>query len=129
AGAGIAAANPMRAGVTALRIAIAGFLIPYVFILEPALLLQGTVSEMLIALVTLILGMVGVSAGLAGYFFGSANVVERLLLVAGGIALVYPNLWVSAVGLGALVIIAAEQKLRKATTSDQIAKELVEQKA
>ncbi|MDN5910629.1 MAG: TRAP transporter large permease subunit, partial [Brevibacterium sp.] len=129
AGAGIAAANPMRAGVTALRIAIAGFLIPYVFILEPALLLQGTVPEMLIALVTLILGMVGVSAGLAGYFFGSANVVERLLLAASGIALVYPNLWISVVGLGVLVIIAVEQKLRKATTSDQIATQLAAQRA
>lgn len=129
AGAGIAAANPMRAGVTALRIAIAGFLIPYVFILEPALLLQGSVTELLTALVTLILGMVGVSAGLAGYFFGSTNVIERLLLVASGIALVYPSLWISVAGLAGLVVIAIEQKLRKATTSDQIAEGLAEQKA
>ena len=129
AGAGIAGANPMRAGMTAVRIAVAGFLIPYVFILQPALLLQGTWQDMVTALVTLILGMVGVASGLAGYFFGSANVIERVLLVAGGIALVYPNLWFSLIGLAVLVIIAIEQKLRKATTSEQIAARLAGQKA
>ena len=128
AGAGIAGANPMRTGMTAVRIAIAGFLIPYVFILQPALLLQGTWQDMVTALVTLVLGMVGVAAGMAGYFFGTANVVERVLLFVGGIALVYPNLWISVVGLAVLVIIAIEQKLRKATTSEQIAARLPAQR-
>src|SRR5690625_3625243 len=121
AGAGIAGANPMKAGVTAVRIAIAGFLIPYVFIIQPALLLQGTWQDMLSALVTLCLGMVGVAAGMAGYFFGVTNVVERVLLVAGGIALVYPALWISLIGLVVLIAVAILQKLRKAETSDQIA--------
>src|SRR5690625_230801 len=121
AGAGIAGANPMKAGVTAVRIAIAGFLIPYVFIIQPALLLQGTWQDMLSALVTLCLGMVGVAAGIAGYFFGVTNVVERVLLVAGGIALVYPALWISLIGLVVLIAVAILQKLRKAETSDQIA--------
>ncbi|AZT94706.1 TRAP transporter permease [Brevibacterium aurantiacum] len=127
AGAGIAGANPMRAGVTALRIAIAGFLIPYVFILEPAILLQGSWQDTVLALVTVIVGMCGVAAGMAGYFFGSANAIERLLLVVGGIALVYPSLWISVAGLIVLVIVAVEQKLRKATTAEQIAKANVEQ--
>ena len=111
----------MKAGVTAVRIAIAGFLIPYVFIIQPALLLQGTWQDMLSALVTLCLGMVGVAAGMAGYFFGVTNVVERVLLVAGGIALVYPALWISLIGLVVLIAVAILQKLRKAETSDQIA--------
>ncbi|KAB1947474.1 TRAP transporter permease [Brevibacterium linens] len=121
AGAGIARANPMRAGVTAVRIAIAGFLIPYVFILEPALLLQGTWQELLLALVTVILGMIGVSSGLAGYFMGRANIVERVLLLAAGITLIYPNIWVSLVGLVVLVAVALIQRLRKATTTTEIA--------
>ena len=121
AGAGIARANPMRAGVTAVRIAIAGFLIPYVFILEPALLLQGTWQELLLALVTVILGMIGVSSGLAGYFMGRANIVERVLLLAAGITLIYPNIWVSLVGVVVLVAVALIQRLRKATTTTEIA--------
>lgn len=58
AGAGIAGANPMRAGVSAMRMAIAGFLIPYAFILEPALLLEGTFTELILALGTVVLGMI-----------------------------------------------------------------------
>lgn len=121
AGAGIAGANPMRTGVTAVRIAIAGFLIPYVFILEPALLLQGSWQALLLALVTLILGMVGVSSGLAGYFMGQANVIERVLLLAAGITLILPHIWLSLIGLFVLLVIAVEQRLRRATTSEQIA--------
>ena len=104
-----------------------GFLIPYVFILEPAILLQGSWQDTVLALVTVIVGMCGVAAGMAGYFFGSANAIERLLLVVGGIALVYPSLWISVAGLIVLVIVAVEQKLRKATTAEQIAKANVEQ--
>src|SRR5699024_10425979 len=71
--------------------------------------------------VTLCLGMVGVAAGMAGYFFGVTNVVERVLLVAGGIALVYQALWISLIGLVVLIAVAILQKLRKAETSVPIA--------
>src|SRR5699024_4776101 len=67
------------------------------------------------------LGMVGVAAGMAGYFFGVTNVVERVLLVAGGIALVYPALWISLIGLVVLIAVALLQELRKAATPDQLA--------
>lgn len=103
AGAGIANANPMAAGVSAFRIAIAAFLIPYAFILEPALLLQGDLSALWTALPTLILGLVALAAGLAGHFITRANAVERILMVAGGVLLIYPELWISAVGAGAFV--------------------------
>ena len=63
---GIAGSNPLRTGVTALRLAIAGFLIPFVFVLEPALLLEGTIGELIPALVTVILGMTVIAAALAG---------------------------------------------------------------
>src|SRR5699024_6488417 len=121
AGAGIAGANPRPAGVTEVRIAVAGCLIPYVFIIQPALLLQGTSQAMPSVLVTLCLGLFGVAAGMAGYFCGVTNVVGRVLLVAGGIALVYPARWISLVGLVVLIAVAILQKLRKAETSDQIA--------
>ncbi|GAA3279962.1 TRAP transporter permease [Nesterenkonia halobia] len=102
AGAGIAHANPMAAGVSALRIAVAGFLIPYVFILQPALLLQGSWQELLIALATVIVGMVGIASGLAGHLAVRASWLERVLLVAGGLALISPQLGVSLGGLAAM---------------------------
>lgn len=106
AGAGIANANPLRAGVAAFRLAIAGFLIPFVFVLQPVLLLEDVEFVTLtVTLVTLILGMVALAGGLAGYLVAQAGRVDRWLLVVGGIMLIYPELWVSLTG-GALIAVA-----------------------
>ncbi|NDK31291.1 TRAP transporter permease [Nesterenkonia haasae] len=109
AGAGIAGANPMRAGVSAMRMAVAGFLIPYAFILEPALLLEGTFTELILALGTVVLGMIGVSSGLAGYLIAHGTVVDRVLLVVGGVMLIYPDVVVSGAGLGVVAAAVAIQ--------------------
>ncbi|NLS10651.1 TRAP transporter permease [Nesterenkonia sp. MY13] len=115
AGAGIANANPMRAGATALKIAFAGFLIPYAFILEPALLLQGTAGELLLALSTVILGLVAVAAGFAGYLIARGQIPDRIALVAGGALLIYPDLMVSGIGLAIVAAGVARQAMLRAS--------------
>ncbi|AHY47802.1 TRAP transporter, 4TM/12TM fusion protein [Rubrobacter radiotolerans] len=116
AGAGIAGANPMRTGVTAVSLAIAAFIIPYIFVTEPVLVLEGaTFLNFAPAFLTAVAGMIAISGGIMGYFMGRANVVERLALVAGGIALVYPNLIVSLSGLALVVAIGVFQYLRGAS--------------
>src|SRR5699024_10644290 len=112
AASGIAIANPMMAGVTAVRLAIAGFLIPYVLVLEPALLYEGPVTDLIPALATLLLGMVSISSGLAGYLYRHCTMPERVALVAGGVAMVYPNLVVSGVGLAVAAIVVLLQVTR-----------------
>src|SRR5699024_6044995 len=79
---GLINANPMVTGFTALEIAVAGFLVPYVLIFEPAMLLEGPVSDLLPAFITVIIGMVGLAAGLAGFLLTDTNIVERILLIA-----------------------------------------------
>ena len=118
AGAGIAGANPMRTGVTAIRLAIAAFLIPYVFVLEPALLLEGPVSDLIPALTTLIIGMMAISASLAGYFLGRTNRLENVMLLAGGVLLVAPILAVSLIGLGLVVVVGVFQVIRRRNGGD-----------
>lgn len=113
AGAGIAHANPMAAGVAALKIAFAGFLIPYAFILEPALLLQGTVTELLVALGAVILGLISLASGLAGYLLTRANWSERVLLLGAGFLLIYPEPMVSGAGLILLIAPAVLQLIRR----------------
>ena len=113
AGAGIAGANPMKTGVTAVRLAIAAFLIPFVFVLEPSLLLQGTITELIPALATLVLGMMVIAAGLAGYFFGRTSALERALLLIGGVLMVYPHVVVSVAGLVLAVIAVVLQLIRR----------------
>ena len=113
AGAGIAGANPMRTGVTAVKLAIAAFLIPFVFVLEPSLLLQGTITELIPALATLVLGMMVIAAGLAGYFFGRTSALERALLLIGGVLMVYPHVVVYLAGLVLAVIAVVLQLIRR----------------
>ncbi|MFQ3544706.1 TRAP transporter permease [Halobacillus rhizosphaerae] len=113
AGAGIAGANPMKAGVTAVKLAIAAFIIPYVFVSQPVLLLQGDANavNVSIGVITAMLGMASISAAMIGYFVRNVNWFERISLFAGGLALVYPNYIVSLVGLAVFAIIALFQYL------------------
>ena len=119
AGSGIAGSNPLKTGVTALRLAIAGFLVPFVFVLEPSLLLAGTVTEMIPALVTVILGMVAIAAGLAGYLFGNTTTLERTLLIVGGVLMVYPSMPVSLAGMVLAALVIALQLIRRRRNRDR----------
>ncbi len=113
AGSGIANSNPLSTGVTALRLAIAGFLIPFVFVLEPALLLEGPVTDLLHALVTLILGMTAIAAALAGYLVTRTTVLEVVLLLVSGVMMVVPVLWVSLIGMAIAAVVVVVQVIRR----------------
>ncbi|UOQ95622.1 TRAP transporter permease [Halobacillus shinanisalinarum] len=114
AGAGIAGANPMKAGVTAVKLAIAAFIIPYVFVSQPILLLQGdaNVMNVSIAVVTALLGMASISAAMIGYFVSKVNWLERIILFAGGLLLVYPAYMISLAGLAIFGIVTVLQLIR-----------------
>lgn len=114
AGAGIARANPMKAGVTSIRLAVVGFIIPFVFVLEPALLLQDTnVGEVIGVVATVLVGMFSIAASLAGYLVHRASVLERVLLLAAGFALAYPSLVVAVPAVIVLVAVAMVQLARR----------------
>ncbi|AXF55723.1 TRAP transporter permease [Salicibibacter kimchii] len=116
AGAGIARANPMRTGVNAFKLAIAAFIIPYAFVANPVMVLQGdwTLMELATPLLTAIIGMAAVSASLMGYFFANSMFIERIIIFAAGIMAIYPiDVWISLAGVAILVIIAVIQHLRK----------------
>ncbi|AXK45680.1 TRAP transporter permease [Brachybacterium saurashtrense] len=118
AGSGIAGSNPLKTGVTALRLAIAGFLIPFVFVLEPSLLFEGTIGELIPALTTVVLGMIAISAGLAGYLFGDTTRFERPALVIAGVLMVYPSIVVSVVGMVLAAAVIVVQLIRRGRHRD-----------
>ncbi|WP_077324332.1 TRAP transporter permease [Virgibacillus siamensis] len=111
AGAGIAGANPMKAGVTAVKLAIAAFIIPYMFLSQPILLLQGdaNVVNVSIAVVTAMLGMAAISSSMIGYFVSNLSWIERIILIVGGLMLVYPHLIFSLIGLALFAVITVIQ--------------------
>jgi TRAP transporter 4TM/12TM fusion protein len=120
AGAGIAGANPLKTGVNAVKLAIAAFIIPYIFVSNPVLLLQDATAATLIpAIVTALIGMGAIAAGIAGYFVRRMNVVERVVIIAAGMMLVYPEIFVSLPGLGIMVALGVFQYLRDRSGKEQ----------
>ncbi|RSL31184.1 TRAP transporter permease [Salibacterium salarium] len=114
AGAGIARANPMKAGVTSVKLAIAAFVIPYVFVTNPVLVLQeATVATLVPALVTAFIGMLGISAGMINYFVIENSWFERTMLIGGGVMLLIPNLFIAAPGLVLIISVYILQRVRQ----------------
>ena len=115
AGAAIGQANPMKTAFTATKLAIAAFIVPYIFALNPALLLIDTTAwEVISICVTSVVGIVGVSAALEGWLVRTMLWYQRLVSAVGGLLLIYPGTATDLVGIalvGAVVLLqAAEQK-------------------
>ncbi len=111
AGAAIAKGNPMKTGITATRLAIAAFIIPFIFAYSPEILLVGDLVwyDVVLLVITAILGMIGVAAGLSGYLLKKMNVLERLLTVAGGLCLMIPGIKTDLAGIVILAAVVALQ--------------------
>ena len=114
AGAAIAKGNPMKTGVIATRLAIAAFIIPFVFAYSPAMLfIDATAVEIVMIVITSIAGMIGISAGLSGYLLKNMNIIERLLAIAGGLLLVIPGTVTDLMGVAIVAVVVALQLLGK----------------
>ncbi len=116
AGSAIAQGNPMKTGVTATRLAIAAFIIPFVFAYSPAILFVGESIlwyEVALIVITAVIGMIGVAAGLSGYLVGDMNVVERIVTILGGVLLIIPGVWTDVAGIALVAVAVAWQLMQK----------------
>lgn len=105
AGSAIAKANPMKTAFNASRLAIAVFIVPYVFCFSPALLMIDTnAMEVIRIVITSFIGIFGVAAGLEGYLKKEMNPLQRVLFVVAGLMLIFPSWITDIVGI---VLIAA----------------------
>ena len=123
AGSAIAKSKPMRTALNASRLAIAAFLVPYVFALNPAMLFIDTVwYEVVLIAVSSFIGMISISVALEGYLIHEVNPVGRILCAAGGLALLIPGTLSDLAGLVALAIVLVaqiiENKRRKSKASE-----------
>lgn len=125
AASGIAGSNPLKSGVTAFRVAIAGFIVPYVFVSAPGLIFQSddTVLHFATVFITALLGMTAISAATAGYFFDNLYWWERIVLIAAGITMLIPTLWISLIGIAVAVIMAIIQRTRSKGAAGKAAAE------
>jgi len=102
----------MRTGWAAFKFALAGFILPYMFIFYPSLLLIGTLSEILLATIPAIVGIFLLSIGIVGFYKKEIGWVGRGLLIIGAILLIHPE-WTTSligIGVGGLVLVPQYKK-------------------
>ncbi|MDR1701951.1 MAG: TRAP transporter permease [Sporomusaceae bacterium] len=117
AGAAISKGEPLMTGVNASKLAIGAFLIPYIFVFSPVMLMiDATPLSVIGVTITATIGMIGVSASLVGYLITRSNPLERVLSFVGGILLVDPGLATDAVGFGILAVVYLLQRRRVKNT-------------
>ena len=118
AGSAIAKSNPMKTALNASRLAIAAFIVPYIFAYSPAMLfIDADVVQVVIIIVTSLVGLTGVAGGLEGYMVTNMNPIQRILAVVGGLCLIIPGTVTDLAGIaivGASVVWQLADKKKRA---------------
>lgn len=116
AGSAIAKADPMKTGVNATKLAIAAFIVPYIFAVSPQMLFidVGSSFEVVQICITALLGIFGVAAALNGFLYCRINPLFRVLLIAGGLGMLIPGAVTDVVGLVIVVgVVLAQRAMAK----------------
>ena len=120
AGAAIAQANPMKTALTATKLAVGAFVVPYVFALNPAMLfIDTTAGEVILICITSFVGIFAVSAALEGFLLQRMDWPQRLMSLAGGLLLIYPGIVTDSIGLALVAAVVVLQTLsaKKSSTA------------
>ncbi len=104
AGSAIAKSNPMRTAFQASKLAIAAFIVPYMFCYNPAMLLIDTdVLSVILICITSVLGVFGLASALEGFCFTDMNPLVRIIIAAGGLMLIHPAMRTDMIGIALLL--------------------------
>ena len=111
AGSAIAKSDPMKTGFNATKLAIAAFIVPYIFCMNPQMLFIGTTAfDVVLIAVTSVAGLFGVASALNGYLYRPINPLFRILLAAGGLCMMIPGAITDVVGVVAVAGIILIQR-------------------
>ncbi|KQU18687.1 C4-dicarboxylate ABC transporter [Bacillus sp. Leaf13] len=113
AAAGVSGGEPIKTGIESSKLAIAAFIIPYIFVLSPQMLMIDTTwIEVAWVVLTAMTGMVAIGAGVIGYWVRGMHWLERILAIVVGLLLIYPETISDIIGLTTFVILLGLQYLR-----------------
>ena len=113
------------AGWAAMRVAAAGYIVPFMFVYEPALLMINGSNQWhvsLLAFLSASIGCMALAAGLHGYLVAACKMWERVVLVIAAVLLIAPEIYTSLVGIVLLIIVAARQRFLGRTAAAAVAK-------
>jgi TRAP transporter 4TM/12TM fusion protein len=113
AAAAIAGSPPMATAWQAMRLGAVLFIVPFMFVYQPALLMMGPWSEILLAFARAVVGVVCLAAGLQGWLRSRATPLDRVLLIAAGMLFVVPYALADVAGLLLLGLVWGRQSLRR----------------
>ena len=112
AGSAIAKAPPMKTAFNASKLAIAAFIVPYIFALNPAMLFVDTTAiQVVTVVITSFVGMFGVAGALNGFLFRRMNPLVRILFAGGGLLMMYPGTLTDVIGVVIFALAFAWQYL------------------
>ena len=115
AGAAIAQSNPMKTALQSTKLAIAAFIVPYAFALNPVMLFIDVTGPMQVAsiIITSLVGIFGVASALEGYIFVKMNPVQRVMAAAGGLLLIDPRVLTDIIGIALVAVVIGWQVFTK----------------
>ncbi len=111
--AGLAGADWWKTGWASVRLALASFIIPYMWVFGPQILMIGNWSEVVLAFICASIGAVAVAGSVQGWFLTRAGWPERVLLLAGGLLLIKPGLVTDVIGIVMVAMVVAWQRAIK----------------
>ena len=112
AGSAIAKSNPMKTGVTATRLAITAFIVPYIFAYNPEMLfINAAWYDVVQIVITALIGIFAVSAGMEGYMITDVPLWQRIILIGGGLMSIIPGIATDAIGIIAIAVVIILQKI------------------
>jgi len=113
AGSGIARSDPLKTGIQASKLAIAAFIVPYIFVLSPVMLMVDvTLPKVLLIILTSTLGMLGLATAVAGYLLTHAHWLERIMFFVGGLLMIDPSVTTDVIGFVLLMVAFVIHKIR-----------------
>lgn len=114
AASGVSGGDPIKTGFVAAKLAIAAFIIPYMFVFNPAMLMMGaSIPEIIWVVLTAFVGMIAIGAGLIGFWYRKCNWIERLFAVATGLLLIFPETITDIVGFSMFAILFVIQYMSR----------------
>ncbi|WP_134683565.1 TRAP transporter permease [Brevibacillus migulae] len=114
AGAGIAGSDPQRTGWISCKLALAGFIVPFIFVYKPALLIgKAGLLEIVVVTLTTLLAVIALAAATEGFIFSRMNWAARLLLVAAAICLIFNEWLLIVAGMVTMCVILVYQFMKK----------------
>ena len=110
AAAGIAGTNPFKTGLTATKIGITSFIIPFVMVYRPSLVWVGSIENIIWSFIACFIGVFCLAVAVQGWFIRKTGIVIRVLLFGAAIGLIKPGIYSDIIGFGILIAVIICQK-------------------